>query len=510
MHDVLVIGGGISGLAVAARLQAQGLDTIVLESHSQAGGCAGYYRRNGFSFDVGATTLVDFEPGGVGGELLEAIGMRLEGDALPGYVACLPDATVTLYRDARQWNEERLEKLGSTRAHRRFWALLDRLARVFWGAAHSGVKLPIRRLSDLLRAATAIRPIDWPLARHLDSTLCALLRRFGLRGDDRLAGLLGMLVEDTVHNTIDEAPLINSALGVTIRGAGLTQPRGGMESFIRAFVARYEALGGDLRLGWRVDRIDRARGRAGPFRVASRRGELRATQVVCAVPAPLTAALAPDLVGDRLRPFVDRDVGAQGSALLICIGVPEDEIEGPAFRHHQLLHDYRSPLGDGNNMFISVSAPGDLECAPRGCRAVMISTHCGLAEWEGLSRTAYDEKKRALGERLVRLARRVYPRLGNRAVVQEVATPRTYERFTRRPRGAVGGVRLSLRNANQRAIPHDLGPPGFWLTGDTTWPGLGTVACVLSSRIVARDALRFASGFGGARVHLPTLQEAPT
>ena len=29
-----------------------------------------------------------------------------------------------------------------------------------------------------------------------------------------------------------------------------------------------------------------------------------------------------------------------------------------------------------------------------------------------------------------------------------------------------------------------------WLAGDTTWPGLGTVACVLGSRLVAENALR--------------------
>jgi phytoene dehydrogenase-like protein len=71
-----------------------------------------------------------------------------------------------------------------------------------------------------------------------------------------------------------------------------------------------------------------------------------------------------------------------------------------------------------------------------------------------------------------------------------VATPRTYQRFTGRPRGAVGGIRLGLNNANQKAVPHDIGVPGFWLAGDTTWPGLGTVACVLGSRLVAEGALR--------------------
>src|SRR4029450_2270722 len=100
MFDVAAIGGGIAGMAPAVRLQAGGLSTVVFEAHGQPGGCAGFFRRRGFSFDVGATTLVDFGPGGVGGELLSAIGMPpLEGEALPGYLAWLPDRVVALHRD---------------------------------------------------------------------------------------------------------------------------------------------------------------------------------------------------------------------------------------------------------------------------------------------------------------------------------------------------------------------------------------------------------------------------
>jgi len=154
-----------------------------------------------------------------------------------------------------------------------------------------------------------------------------------------------------------------------------------------------------------------------------------------------------------------------------------------------LLQDYAQPLGNGNNMFISVSDPGDMASAPAGHRTVMISTHCDLESWEGLSAQQYQAQKLSVGSRLIASARRVYPHLGESAVVCEIATPRTFERFTGRPRGAVGGVRQTLANSNQRAIPHDLGVPGFWLAGDTTWPGLGTVACVLGSRIVAERVL---------------------
>src|SRR5262245_27307512 len=105
MYDVAVIGGGIAGMATAARLPAQGLSTLVLEAHGLVGGCAGYYQRRGFSFDVGATTLVDFDPGGVGGELLDSIGMpAVPTERLPGYVAWLPDRVVTLHRDRQAWS----------------------------------------------------------------------------------------------------------------------------------------------------------------------------------------------------------------------------------------------------------------------------------------------------------------------------------------------------------------------------------------------------------------------
>jgi phytoene dehydrogenase-like protein len=313
-----------------------------------------------------------------------------------------------------------------------------------------------------------------------------LLRAHGLREHRALVGLLSMLIEDTIHATIDEAPLINAALGVTLRHAGLMRARGGMHGFWRAFAARFRALGGVLRVGTEVESIA---GSSGDFRIRTRRGELVARQVVSALPVGLTARIAPREVARRLAPFVERDRARVGGAFILFLGVPEREVMEQSLTHHQLLESYEQPLGDGNNMFVSVSAPGDEDSAPAGHRAVMISTHCAVEDWEGLSESEYEDRKRSASERLMRLAHKVYPSLGARALVLEAGTPRTYERFTHRPRGAVGGVRLTLGNSNQLAVPHDVGVPGFWLAGDTTWPGLGTVACVLGSRIVARGVI---------------------
>lgn len=389
-----------------------------------------------------------------------------------------------LYRDPILWNEERLKVLGSTPAHYTFWKFVDRLADVFWQASRRGVKLPIRSIKDIVRDIRALGVMHLPLVRYLDWTVADALQAFDLHRDDALIGLLSMLIEDTVHSSVEEAPLINAALGISIRGAGLTRARGGMRGFWQSLAAHYRCLGGELRVGCRVEQIT---GERGNFYIRTRRGVFHAAQVVSTLPASLTSRIAPARVVRALRPYLSRNAGSSGGAVCVFLGVPEQEVGEQNFRHHQLLQDYNSPLGDGNNMFISVSAPGDIESAPPGYRSVMLSTHCSLEPWEALSASAYQVQKQACGDHLISLARRVYPHLAEQASVYEVATPCTYQFFTSRPRGAVGGFRLTLHNANQRAIPHTLGVPGFWLAGDTTWPGLGTVACVLGSRIVAEQ-----------------------
>src|SRR5262249_36394349 len=158
-------------------------------------------------------------------------------------------------------------------------------------------------------------PRHLPLARYLGHTLGDALRRYGLRGDDALVGLLGMLVEDTVHSSVDRAPLINAALGVTIRGAGLTRHRGGMHGFWRRLVVHYRALGGNLRAGCRVVGVTE---RVSGFRLHTSLGSFDASYVVSALPAATTAAVtATTPVAARLQPYLRRDTPHLGGAVVV-------------------------------------------------------------------------------------------------------------------------------------------------------------------------------------------------
>jgi phytoene dehydrogenase-like protein len=348
------------------------------------------------------------------------------------------------------------------------------------------VKLPIQGVGDLVRNATAAGVSGLGLVRYLRWTMADALEHFGVADDRALRTAIAMLVEDTVHATVEEAPLLNAVLGMTIRRAGLGRATGGMYGFWSALEEHYADLGGAVRTNHTVTAVT---GHEGAFRLETDRGRYRADQVVSAVPINVTRRLAPGVVGDRLDAHVATLEAHEGGAIVVFLGVPEAEVAGREHTHHQILRAYDEPLGNGNNMFVSVSAPGDTTSAPEGFRTVVLSTHCDVEPWQDLDDVTYERKKAEAGERLVDGARTVYPALATDPAVCEVGTPVTYEAFTARPRGAIGGYRQTLANTNQHAVPQDIGVDGFYLAGDTTWPGLGTVACLVGSKIATEHVL---------------------
>jgi oxygen-dependent protoporphyrinogen oxidase len=74
--DVIVVGGGISGLTCAWRLQREGVDVLLLEAAPRAGGAISSLRKNGLLLEAGPNSTLDTTP--LLGALIEGVGIAAE------------------------------------------------------------------------------------------------------------------------------------------------------------------------------------------------------------------------------------------------------------------------------------------------------------------------------------------------------------------------------------------------------------------------------------------------
>jgi phytoene dehydrogenase-like protein len=94
--------------------------------------------------------------------------------------------------------------------------------------------------------------------------------------------------------------------------------------------------------------------------------------------------------------------------------------------------------------------------------------------------------KAELAAKILAVAETALPGLRHAARLVLPGTPVTFQRFTRRARGWVGGF-------PQLSLMRTLGPrlsPNLWLVGDSIFPGQSTAAVALGGLRVARMALR--------------------
>ncbi|MCU0503747.1 MAG: NAD(P)/FAD-dependent oxidoreductase [Anaerolineae bacterium] len=487
MNRVIVIGAGVGGLATAALLAKAGLDVTVLEAHVYPGGCAGTFFHQGYRFDAGATLAAGFDPSGGMTRLGEALGMAWPVERAEAAMAVhLPgDVTITRWTDPARWREERLAAFGA--AAEPFWRWQEQTADRLWALTDRGVPWPPQGASEALKLAgggleTAVAaptrlPIlaldaFRPLASHLRD-MPETLRRY-------IDGQL--LISAQV--TSERANALYGAAALDMPRRGVAHVRGGMGRVAALLAEAVRRHGGRVLYRQRVTHVNRQAD--GSFSVETqKRAGFTADTVIFNLPPWDAASLLGVHAPERLR-------GAQlpqdgWGAFMAYVGLDEAVLPPDAPLHRQAL--VAEPFGEGNSVFLSLSLADDPDRAPAGQRALTISTHTQLAPWWRLfehDREAYAARKQEYAERLLAAAEIALPGLRGAARLIMPGTPVSFQRFTHRSLGWVGG--FPQTNLFRAWAPQVA--PGLWLVGDSIFPGQSVLAVALGGMRVAGAVMR--------------------
>lgn len=483
--DAVVIGAGFGGLGAALRLAEGGARVCLLESLRYPGGSASTFSRGGYRFEAGATLFSGFGEGQLFRALIDRHALAVTVDFLDPVVTLrAPSLTLPISSQPGRLEAQLAELPGAPVAGlRRFFALQRRVADVLWEVLDDPALLPPFRPAMLLRHLGR-SPRYLPLLPLLGRPLGEVLVEHGLADWQPLRLFLDGLCQITIQCSAAEAetPFALATMDYFVRGTG--HVRGGIGVLAEALVGAVARGGGDVRLASAAKSV-RAEGDG--YRVETRRGPVRAPVVIANLLPQSLAALLGEPVGGSLAALAASVESGWGACMLyLGARVPAGE-DGP--RHVEIVQDPTRPFVDGNHLFCSVSGPEDGPRAPAGERTITVSTHVAMGPFRALSPEDQAARVAAIQETMRAGLRR---HLGDwyAGVTHELtASPRTFERFTGRHLGLVGGVPRRAGLHNYRRLGTTEVRRGLFLVGDSVFPGQSTLATTLSGIKAAERVL---------------------
>lgn len=478
--NIVVIGAGVGGLTAGAWLLKQGHTVTVLEAHIYPGGCAGTFYHQGYRFDAGATLAGGFAPGGPHAALADELGLTWPVTPVnPAWVTHLPEISVTQWAEPERWQEERRQAFPQAEA---FWRVQEHLANLAWDISARYFPWPPQTAAELWALPQAMRPQTLLATPYLFSTIKQVA---GAAARDPLfKTFLDAQLLIAAQTISDHTHALYGSAALDLPRRGVNHVHGGIGALADTLVQWIREHGGQVLFRQHVAELVVRAGRA----VAAR--TTKGLEVAAeAFVANLTPWGLRHVLGDHAHPNLRRETRTRPptwGAFTLYLGVDEAALPADTPDHHQVVQDPTRPLGETNSIFISLSERGDMRRAPAGHRAVTISTHTSIPMWQALHQqgeTVYEAMKASYTERLLTAAERALPGLRAGVRLCLPGTPRTFEFYTRRPQGMVGGfAQTSLFNVRGPAT----GLPNVWLVGDSIFPGQSTAGVTLGGLRVAR------------------------
>ncbi|MDJ0900536.1 MAG: carotene isomerase [Xenococcus sp. MO_188.B8] len=480
-YDVIVIGSGIGGLVTATQLAAKKAKVLVLERYLIPGGSAGYFEREGYRFDVGASMIFGFGKKGTTNLLtraLDAVGMSIETVIDPVQIHYhLPDGLeLKVHRNYEKFLQELIgifphEETGIRRFYGECWNIFNCL--------NSMELLSLEELGYLMRVFFQHPLSCLGLVKYLPQNTGDIARRH--IKDPKLLKFIDMECYCWSVMPASHTPAINAGMVFSDRHyGGINYPKGGVGQIAQKLVTGLEKHGGEIQYKARVTQILLDKGKAVGVKLANGQ-EYYAQRIVSNATRwdTFEKLLSPDKMPAQEKRWQQR-YQKSPSFLSLHLGVHTEVLPIGTECHHILLEEWNNMENPEGTIFVSIPTLLDPDLAPAGHHIIHTFTPSWIEDWQGLSPQAYQEKKEAAASQLISRLETIFPGLSTGLDYQEVGTPRTHRRFLGRDDGTYGPI-PSRKLAGLLGMPFNrTGIPQLYCVGDSTFPGQGLNAVAFS------------------------------
>lgn len=473
-YDVIIVGSGIGGMTCGALLSKRGYKVLILEQHYEIGGYCSSFKIKDFIFNTGVENVSGLWEKGPINLLLKELGLKKDDLFVKNRMRYIYNGKQFDIEDINDFTKYLFEMFPEEEKNiiLFFEEAKKAYEECYKEADIYGTPLPGDLIVKVFGEKKLLNyPAEHPhFYKWMNRTFQDILDEYF--SDSNLKTLLCALM-GYVGTQPEETPASNALTAViSYYIYGGYSIKGGAVNFANSLRKVIEKYNGKVLLKSKVDKIIVKDGKVAG--VIAKDREYLSSIVVANANAKITFL---ELVGrENLdRDFVDyiKNLKMSPSVFMVFLGVDMDLSNYPTIINN---------LDGGYGIVINSNADSSL--APEGMASVAILTGANYFDFPDRGTQEYIRKKRELKEVLIKKAEEVIPGLSKHMVVQSTATPKTLERYTLMPEGAMYSFDQSINTKR----PYFKTPiDGLYLASASTFPGGGIEAVVISGTICAND-----------------------
>lgn len=483
-NSVIIIGGGISGLAIGCYLQMNGYQTSIFEKNANCGGVSVAWKRGKYIFDGATNWLAGSGPASNMHKLLSEVFDFNDLQIVD------PEAFMTIehenetfhvYCDAERFKQEMLRLAPEDK--KQITKFTDAVKKV------SSFALPYEKPTELYS------PLDYctflltqlPFILFFSKWKRITLGQFAQKFSNSKLNAMFLKIFPR-HEHFSVFSLVMTLGWMNVRSGGY--PIGGSEKLIKQLVDKYRSSGGKLYTGAQVKNIELTENRAVGIRLES--GDVyNAEKIVSSIDILTTIQQLPVRLPE-LEKTVNRytHLPVYPSLIQVSLGIKRLFTDAP----HKINMKLCSPvdLGEGGVLEEAMVriCNFDPSLAPQGSTSVIVHIRTsGYAYWQKLREQDYGkyvQMKKAVADSVINTLERRFENVKNETEIVDIATPATFIRYTSIYKGSYQGWAPTPALIG-KAFPKTFKSiKNLYLTGQWVWPAGGIPGVIRISRQTAQ------------------------